>query len=1817
TYDPTIEDSYRKQVVIDDQPCVLEVLDTAGQEEYTALRDQWIRDGEGFLLVYSITSRSTFERVERFRDQIIRVKDQDNVPMMLVGNKCDKAQEREVSFQEGQAMARRLGCDFVESSAKTCINVEKAFYTTVRMIRQQRDRRAGGRIADPEAISKALKILVPYTRGAKAWFEDNDDAWIKGTLVQRTDDSTLGISRLVFMRDDSMASTTANLVAQTSSALGIRDSQASVSNSSTSAVERRVSVRAPTTDELKRIVARGSRLTGGRISSMQRIDSSYVFDISFAELLEPGADAEILPPLCNPPILDCTPDLTTLSYLHEPAVLHNLKRRYEQKQIYTYSGVVLVAMNPFHPVSLYTPEYMEQYSKGQGGHDNPHLFAIAEAAYQGMVNDKRNQTIIVYGESGSGKTTSAKYIMRYFAQAHHADTNSEQMSTVESQILATNPVFESFGNAKTTRNDNSSRFGKFLDIKFETKRQKIVGGRIRTFLLERSRVAYQPPTERNYHIFYQLLAGADDALRAELHLNNEYDSWQAFHYTSQGGEGSGTIAGVDDAEDFGITDASLEMVGIDGSQRRDIWRTLSGILHLGNVSFAGSETVGSYIETESEAQFSIAAQLLGVDEAKLRQWLTKRQIVTRHDHILAKVNKTQALVIRDSIAKFVYSRLFDWILGPINASLLPTEVDERATSFVGVLDIYGFEHFEHNSFEQFCINYANEKLQQGFNHHVFKLEQEEYRKERLSNWTFIGFQDNQPCIDLIEGKPIGILSLLDEECRLEQGSDRTFTEKLYKQFDSTSGNGPLPARLLGAAAPQATGPQDPMAISATFFRKPRFSNTAFTIKHYAHEVTYEGDGFLEKNKDTVPDEILDLLCSSAFAFIADLAASNSKESNSPHTPASTPVLNGMGSGTGSPAIRSSSPAIGARSPSRGMQGRAIGSSGAGGFQRRQAPTLAGVFKRSLTGLMATLSETEMHYIRCIKPNEAKAAWVFQTNMVLSQLRSCGVIETIRISKAGYPSRVPIRTFNERYAILLNASDSPTTAYPKQSLFPSTQPSMSNSSANSDKLAKEEHALCREILETCLSDKDQYQIGLTKVFFRAGQWAIMEKKRSYLFENSAVVIQKFCRGYLVRRSYKIMVDASIKIQRWYRDHLFALRVDEFHRRHAVRVIERSWIEFCQERRRRLEDKSATAIQSIARAYLARIRFRKLAESAQEVREQMAREEAERARREAEAERARAEQARKDAELGRIKAAAQAARAKAQAAAEELAARRMSSDVGIRSPTSLTNNSSSASTTSMSRDTSHLDPQLVGLVSETKSANAESTLRARSQNSELEAVNDAFARLHARPMAQTPSYAAGPGAAGGAVSPTSIADKRLSVQMSEEARKRTAEARASLLAAGMAERNAQAELPRQQLRYNENIYNSGAAAVHSHTHANPHAQAAGHSGYNGSLTNSPDMNSTSNHDSTSIGEDLYAIINEFSVVTDGRYGEVDARKLRPKDKSGAPLSPQPNQPPTVHSPAMSVNYPIIPPGNASHGYRQRQQDIGTSGINKDDVRGALFTPTFPGPDGSHQFRPPISVKTGEAVEPERLIRRSWLHEAIRSPYSPTSNQGTPSPNYVYGKVDHDTSPVIPCFPLVDGQQASTQPSTPLQQQQHQQQQQPPLSARSEINPFPSPPAYQWNQVGSPQMVPATYSSSDTHDHYPRPLPTVARQTSQTSVSVQSSRASANEYVGGRHTAARARAWAHRQKEKMMSAFTDRSKRQPNSLPQQAADDGSVGRRSRGAYGTPDHGPLDPPPSLGVQRYSHSSVNVSTSYMTEGSGDSFQSNMQLRHHSTNQNR
>jgi myosin-5 len=410
--------------------------------------------------------------------------------------------------------------------------------------------------------------------------------------------------------------------------------------------------------------------------------------------------------------------------------------RYLQEVIYTYSGLVLIAMNPFRKMNIYTPEIMRQYC-GRSRHElEPHLFAIAEESYRRMIDFDQNQSIIVSGESGAGKTQSAKYVMRYFAVVEHL-TNSESRQTslsdinekntsVEDAVLSTNPIMEAFGNSKTTRNDNSSRFGKYIEILFSKNAANgvffISGARMRTYLLERSRLVFQPDSERNYHIFYQLCAAAPAAERAQLGL----DSWETFFYLNQGK--TGTVKNMDDAEEFAITQKSLSTVGISVSSQWDIFKICAALLHIGNIKITDSR--GNASVAENDSALLKASELLGVNADEFRKWLIKKQIVTRSEKIISDASTQNAITSRDSIAKFIYSMLFDWIVKIVNRKL--DGGADMPNRFIGVLDIYGFEHFQKNSFEQFCINYANEKLQQEFTRHVFRLEQEEYVAEKIS-----------------------------------------------------------------------------------------------------------------------------------------------------------------------------------------------------------------------------------------------------------------------------------------------------------------------------------------------------------------------------------------------------------------------------------------------------------------------------------------------------------------------------------------------------------------------------------------------------------------------------------------------------------------------------------------------------------------------------------------------------------------------------------------------------------------------------------------------------------------------------------------------------------------------------------------------------------------------------------------------------------------------------------------------------------------------------------------------------------------------------
>ncbi|RFU33909.1 hypothetical protein B7463_g2466, partial [Scytalidium lignicola] len=791
------------------------------------------------------------------------------------------------------------------------------------------------------------------------------------------------------------------------------------------------------------------------------------------EALKDGK-SQSLPPLMNPTMLEASDDLTNLSHLNEPAVLQAIRLRYAQKEIYTYSGIVLIATNPFARVdSLYVPGMVQVYAGKQRSTQAPHLFAIAEEAFADMLRSDKNQTIVVSGESGAGKTVSAKYIMRYFATREPPDQPGtrtkrgvETMSETEEQILATNPIMEAFGNAKTTRNDNSSRFGKYIEIMFD-EHTSIIGAKIRTYLLERSRLVFQPLKERNYHVFYQLITGASETERQELSLLPT----EQFHYLNQGS--SPVIDGVDDKAEFEALKKSLSTIGVDASKQAEIFKLLAALLHIGNIQITASRT--DSVLSPTEPSLEKATAILGVDPVEFARWTVKKQLITRGEKITSNLTQQQALIVRDSVAKFIYSSLFDWLVENINRALATDEVLSRVKSFIGVLDIYGFEHFAKNSFEQFCINYANEKLQQEFNAHVFKLEQEEYLREQI-DWKFIDFSDNQPCIDLIEGK-LGILALLDEESRLPMGSDEQFVTKLHHNFAANKNK---------------------------FYKKPRFGKSTFTVCHYAIDVTYESDGFIDKNRDTVPDEHMAVLKASTNKFLGQVleAASAVREKDTV--------------------------ASGSSAAARPVGNRKIG------VAVNRKPTLGGIFKFSLIDLMNTINNTDVHYIRCIKPNEAKESWVFEGPMVLSQLRACGVLETVRISTAGYPTRWTYEEFALRYYMLV--------------------PSASWTS----EIREMADAILRKALGASEGKGlDKYQLGLTKIFFRAGMLAFLENLRTNRLNECAIMIQKNLKAKYYRRKYLEARNAILTFQSLTRGHLARKQAQESRKVKAATTIQRVW------------------------------------------------------------------------------------------------------------------------------------------------------------------------------------------------------------------------------------------------------------------------------------------------------------------------------------------------------------------------------------------------------------------------------------------------------------------------------------------------------------------------------------------------------------------------------------------------------------------------------------------------------------------------------------
>lgn len=639
--------------------------------------------------------------------------------------------------------------------------------------------------------------------------------------------------------------------------------------------------------------------------------------------------------------------MAELTHLNEASVVHNLYKRYQNDLIYTYSGLFLVTVNPYCPIPIYTNEYIKMY-KGRSREDTkPHIYAIADLAFRSLIEEGENQSILVTGESGAGKTENTKKVIQYLAAVATSDTpaprsGNRQLSNLSQQILRANPILEAFGNAQTVRNNNSSRFGKFIRIEFLRSGQ-ITGAHIDWYLLEKSRVVKLNSTERNYHIFYQLLAGADKKTKQDLMLEGlDVDH---FEYTKNGND---IISGISDLDEWNSLIEAFHIMGFAQKDQTNILRTVAAILHMGNITVTkqsrGSDQAS--LTEDARLQAQKVCRLLGIPYDGFVKGLLHPVVRAGREVVEKAQTPEQVRSAIDALSKGVYERAFGDLVARINRRLAGSSMGPDESHYIGVLDIAGFEIFEQNSFEQLCINYTNEKLQQFFNHHMFVLEQEEYAREQIE-WKFIDFgKDLQPTIDLIElSNPIGIFSCLDEDSVMPRATDKTFTEKLNSLWERKTPK-----------------------------YKPSRLSQGFILTHYAADVEYLTEGWLDKNKDPLNDNITRLLAESSDKHVSALFADCAENDDE---------LNG----------------------------------GRSRVKKRLFRTVAQRHKEQLSTLMNQLHSTHPHFVRCIIPNHKKKPKQLNAPLVLDQLRCNGVLEGIRIARTGFPNRLSFVEFRSRYEIL--------------------------------------------------------------------------------------------------------------------------------------------------------------------------------------------------------------------------------------------------------------------------------------------------------------------------------------------------------------------------------------------------------------------------------------------------------------------------------------------------------------------------------------------------------------------------------------------------------------------------------------------------------------------------------------------------------------------------------------------------------------------------------------------------------------------------------
>ncbi|XP_044740758.1 unconventional myosin-IXa-like [Chrysoperla carnea] len=853
------------------------------------------------------------------------------------------------------------------------------------------------------------------------------------------------------------------------------------------------------------------------------------------------------------------PDLCQLPDLNEQTLLDNLRARFMAGHIYTYVGSILIAVNPFKFHPIYNPKYVKLYQNTRLCPNlPPHIFAVADTAYHCMLKERRNQCIVISGESGSGKTESTNFLLHHLTALSQKGSHG---SGVEQTILSAGPVLEAFGNAKTAHNNNSSRFGKFIQVNYK-ENGMVHGAVVQKYLLEKSRICSQGRNERNYHVFYYLLAGASEQERQILHLKTV----DQYHYLSR--SGCYQLDNVDEKHEFSRLKQSMEMVGFTAEKQRRLFSVLSAVLLLGNVEFQPRKSAYHHDEAvavKNPEVVSLISQLLRVKQETLLAALTAKRARASGETLVISYRLPEAMAARDAMAKCLYGALFDWIVLQVNHALLSkkdTLRDHQGNS-IGVLDIFGFEDFELcNSFEQLCINYANEHLQYYFNQHVFKYEQEEYRKEGI-RWTNIEFMDNTGCLQLIEGKPNGLLCVLDDQCNFPGATNETLLQKFNTVHKDN-----------------------------IFYEKPQKREGAFMVRHYAGKVKYQAAEMREKNLDLMRQDIVGVLKNSSMAFVRELVGADPvavfrwaivraffrgyfafQEAGRKHRQLRTDHPQHR--------YRNHIPNENLIRKNKSFRPRERGKKGLKNLQtvktlagrtgitasnqaqlskaRKQPLTVTAQFQQSLHSLMDTLNQANPFFIRCIKSNSNKIPNRFDDETVQRQLRYTGMLETVRIRQAGFNVRLTYDEFIQLYRILL----------PKGLL-----------SSQQD---------VRHFLATLNLNRDNYQLGASKIFLRESEKIKLDFKLHQQIMASIISIQRWFRSCLERKRFLRLRNAAITIQSSWKIYTAQRKLNELRICACVLVIQSAWRGYKVRRWYHKLKRGLCKFQAHARGVLARRMF----------------------------------------------------------------------------------------------------------------------------------------------------------------------------------------------------------------------------------------------------------------------------------------------------------------------------------------------------------------------------------------------------------------------------------------------------------------------------------------------------------------------------------------------------------------------------------------------------------------------------------------------------